>query len=102
MPSSSTQPTKPSIIQQELELPTSPSPAATITLSPPSPAVTKARKGSVEVHSLQNVRELEVLRADGVEVQSLRESVFDTERRESRPPMLPKLTFLRDADDDSD
>lgn len=56
----------------------------------------------MEVHSLQNVRELEVLRADGVEVQSLRESVFDTERRESRPPMLPKLTFLRDADDDSD
>jgi hypothetical protein len=104
MPSSSTQNTKNHVQQQEIELPTSPPPqlSAAVSITPPSPAVTKASKGSVEIHSLQNVRELEVLRADGVEVQSLRESVFDLERRLSPPPTLPKLTFLRDADDDSD
>jgi len=72
---------------------------------PPSPIAEKPGKGSVEVHRLKNVRGLEIYRADEFEIHSVRDSVIEVPskpKRLSKPPALPKLTFLRDDDSDSD
>lgn len=80
-------------------------PGSTSALQSPPPVVHTTSKGSIQVQSLTRVRELEVYRADGIETESIIHGLSAPPvrpRRSSKPPALPKLTFLRDEDSESD